>query len=237
MAKRLGDSEWNIIFHLYSAYLYLKSENHEQALQALKECEKLLSSASSVVSLLGRRTALALYIKGCTYIETKSIDEAQKAADELKELIEKGTYRKLMRFHQHLMGLIELERKNFSAAIEYFKKALSLLPSQYYERRVLKHHEHALFIEPLALAYYKAGDLEKAQEEYEKISSLTIGRIYWGDIYAKSFYMLGKIFEQKSWKGKAIEHYAKFLDLWKDADSGMTKLDDAKARLAALQGQ
>jgi len=31
-------------------------------------------------------------------------------------------------------------------------------------------------------------------------------------IYAKSFHMLGKIFEQKGWKGKAIEHYEKFLD-------------------------
>ncbi len=56
-----------------------------------------------------------------------------------------------------------------------------------------------------------------------------------GDIYTKSFYMLGKIYEQKGWKGKAIENYEKFLDLWKDADPGIAELEDARKRLAELQ--
>ncbi len=85
------------------------------------------------------------------------------------------------------------------------------------------------------MAYYKMGDLDKAQEEYEKITSLTTGRIYYGDIYAKSFYMLGKICEEKEWKGKAIEHYEKFLSLWKDADPGLPEVDYAKKRLAGLK--
>lgn len=47
--------------------------------------------------------------------------------------------------------------------------------------------------------------------------------------------MLGKICEQKGWKGKAIENYEKFITLWKDADPGLPEVDDAKQRLAALQ--
>ena len=46
--------------------------------------------------------------------------------------------------------------------------------------------------------------------------------------------MLGKIFEQKDWKGKAIEHYEKFLSLWKDADPGIAEVEDARKRLAGL---
>ncbi|MGB3863456.1 MAG: hypothetical protein WBE11_02910 [Candidatus Aminicenantaceae bacterium] len=38
----------------------------------------------------------------------------------------------------------------------------------------------------------------------------------YGQIYAKSFYMLGKMDEDLG--AKAIEHYEKFLDLWKDDD-------------------
>ena len=46
--------------------------------------------------------------------------------------------------------------------------------------------------------------------------------------------MLGKIYEEKGWNGKAIEHYEKFLDLWKDADPGIAEVDDARRRLAGL---
>jgi len=47
---------------------------------------------------------------------------------------------------------------------------------------------------------------------------------------------LAKLYEEKGWKGKAIEHYEKFLSLWKDADPGLPEVEDAKTRLAGLRG-
>jgi len=49
--------------------------------------------------------------------------------------------------------------------------------------------------------------------------------------------MLSKIHEKKGRKAKAIEHYEKFLDLWKDADPGIAEVEDAKKRLAGLKSQ
>lgn len=83
----------------------------------------------------------------------------------------------------------------------------------------------------IALANYEQGELEKAREEYERINSLTSGRLGCGDIYAKSFYMLGKIYEEQDNKVKAIENYEKFLSLWKDADPGLPEVRDARKGL------
>jgi len=37
-------------------------------------------------------------------------------------------------------------------------------------------------------------------------------------------------------KGKAIEQYEKFLDLWKYADSGLHEVEDARTRLSKIKG-
>ncbi len=212
-------------FHWYLGYAYLKSGNPELA---LKEFEASLSGYVEAESLSAQR--FITYLKGVAYIEMKSIEQAEETAAELKTLIEEGMNRKAIRYYYHLRGRIELNKDNFVKAVENFQKAISLLPFQSH----LTNDKHALFIEPLALAYYKQGELEKAQEEYERIISLTSGRLGYGDIYAKSFYMLGKIFEQKGQKAKAIEHYEKFLDLWKDADPGIAEVEDARKRVAGL---
>jgi tetratricopeptide (TPR) repeat protein len=93
-----------------------------------------------------------------------------------------------------------------------------------------------VFAESLGMAYSKAGELENAQKEYERITQMMIGRLEHGDIYSRSFCALGKIAEQQGDTAKAVEHYERFLTLWKNADAGIVEVEDAKKRLAGLKG-
>jgi serine/threonine protein kinase/lipopolysaccharide biosynthesis regulator YciM len=225
LIKKVGEIWWGTPFYLSLAEIYSKKGNCEDA---LKECEKAWAVAIQQ-EILGLQRPV-LFEKGIIHLKMNAVEKALQTADELKEFEEDEPNKKLIRYYYNLMGRIEFERENYDKAIRYFEDALDLLPCQ----RSLN-DDHAIFIDPLALTFYRAGDLEKAREAYERLAFLTYGRFYHGDIYAKSFYMLGKICEQMGWKGKAIESYEKFLELWKDADPGIAEIEDAKKRVVELK--
>jgi tetratricopeptide (TPR) repeat protein len=222
------DKFWKGAFHDQLAYIYLQTGNPEEALEEAERQWKIGVEYKHV----GVQT-YALDAKIAIYLNIGLLEEAQKVAGELKEVIEKSSTRKSviqrrMSRHYAVIGKIEIEKGNFEKAIVNLKEALSRdNPNPLYK--------DARCHESLALAYYKTGDLEEARENYEKITLLTYGRAENGEIYAKSFYMLGKTYEQQGQKAKAIEHYEKFFDLWKDADPGIAEVEDAKKRLAGLK--
>jgi eukaryotic-like serine/threonine-protein kinase len=197
--------------------------------KALDECQKARAAAVTLDYLAYMRNLL--YLEGRIYLEMKKVPEAEKAAEELRAVNARGMRQDIdIRIYDHLMGRIELAKKSYDKAVAYLKKAVDALPYGPLET-------DASYLDSLALAYFEAGDLAKAQTEYERITTLTTGRWNYGDIYAKSFYMLGRIFGQKGDAVKARSNYERFLDLWKDADPGLPEVDDAKKRLAGLAGR
>lgn len=191
LATELDEQTDKSRFQLKLAHIYLKIGKLEEALE---ECSKAWTEAVETEDMEAQRNVL--HFKGLTYLEMKSMSEAQRAADELKKLSGKGPNKKVIRDYHHLAGMIEFKKKNFAKAIKEFGKAISLSS--------LQSSFIALFINSSALAYYEAGDLEKAREEYERITALTYGRLYYGNIYAKSHYMLGKIYQEKGPNKKAL---------------------------------
>jgi tetratricopeptide (TPR) repeat protein len=169
-----------------------------------------------------------LEMKALIYLDQKALAEAERTAGELQALIQKGIIKNEIRHYYYLMGKIELERKNYSKAIDHFHSALALLPNHW--------ADYFLYDDSLAFAYYQTGDLEKARREYERIISALFGRMNYPDVFAKTSYMLGRVCEQQGRKVQALENYQKFLDLWKDADPGIPEVEDARKRVAGLKG-
>jgi serine/threonine protein kinase len=224
-AKELSAWSSEALMHLKLAYLEMRSGNHEEA---IKECDQ--ARALAAANEISGTERWSLLLKAMIFLEMNELEKAQQIAVELKSMIEKQMNKKLVRMSDFLSGMIELKRNNPGKAIEYSDKAVSLMPFQH-----TSNQEHALLLDCLTQAYYKSGALDKARQEYEKITSLSAGRTAWGDIYAKSFYMLGKIAEQQGDKARARENYQKFLDLWKNADPGLPEVEDARKRLAELK--
>ena len=141
-----------------------------------------------------------------------------------------------MRYYYHLIGKIEFEKGDLSKAIGNFHKAIAHLPFQHYEWHFPLPMAHALFLDSLAEAYYRSGDLELALEEYEKVTQLTVGKLWYGDKYRNALFMLGKIFEQKGQKEEAIKFYEKFIKILENADHLDPKVNEAQKRIFALKG-
>jgi hypothetical protein len=85
---------------------------------------------------------------------------------------------------------------------------------------------------------------------YEKVTLPAVNWISYGDMYARSFLKMAKIYDSEAAsretpsdqakvnKIKAIENYRKFLSLWGNADSIFAaEVTDAKERLASLESE
>jgi tetratricopeptide (TPR) repeat protein len=89
----------------------------------------------------------------------------------------------------------------------------------------------------LARAYRQNGEIDQAIAEYERLTTFDPQRKERHLIHPKYYYRIAELYEQKGMKGKAIEHYQKFLNLWKNADPDILEVIEAKKRLSELQNE
>jgi tetratricopeptide (TPR) repeat protein/tRNA A-37 threonylcarbamoyl transferase component Bud32/TolB-like protein len=88
----------------------------------------------------------------------------------------------------------------------------------------------------LARVHLEMNQWDDAIHEFEKALSIYgTMRVIFVFEAVKTHYYLGIAYEQNGQAEKAAAQYETFLDIWRNADSGIDELEDAKQRLAALR--
>jgi serine/threonine protein kinase/tetratricopeptide (TPR) repeat protein len=221
-------SKWiydELEFRLFSVHSELQRGRFSGVIEALKPVMEICQKISAK-----NTPKFALLLSGLAYLGMGQIEEAKKAGQELRRLVEVGSCPKHMRYYDLLSGGISMAENNPEEAYRYYKEAISLLPAQREDS-----DEHAFYYDALAAAYYRNEDFPRAHEVYKTITSLTTGRLRWGDIYARALYRLGKTSQNMGKDGEASLYYEDFLKLWEDADRGKPEVADARAQLAILR--
>jgi len=227
LAEMLGENRWLSWFILQSAALSARKGALDEAVEG---CERaLILAEESDMPPVHRE---ALHLKGLALAMQGSAEEADRLAAGLAALIEKGMNKKEMRLYYHLKGLIALQRKDYQAAVGSVQKAVSLLPSPNSDQ-----DSHAMFYDLLASAFFASGDSRAARDLYARISALTAGRLYAGDIYARSFYLVAKIDQDMKELEQAAENYERFIALWGGTDPAPPEIADARRQLSIIRNK
>ena len=178
---------------------------------------------------------------GLVELKQGRIDSAKSRLDEMKSIIPKldPFDNDLMTYWQdYLAGEVFLAEESFDKAISILEKSTPLQEPILW-RSFIRNPFYNIVNqkEILARVYLQNGELDKAIAEYERLITFDPNSKSKHLVNPRNYYRLAKLYEQKGWKGKAIENYQKFLSLWKDADPGIAEVEDAKERLAGLKSE
>jgi len=156
---------------------------------------------------------------------------AQDYAANIKKFIQDKNYDMLnMDYYFLLNAEIHVAQGNGQAAMDSLKQV---------SYRARDYSARYMTLMPASLALL--GEEEKAIDSYMlSLNEVSRSKTNMGDLFhfflgsSRVDYYVAKVYEVQGNAPKAIEHYEKFLKLWKDADPGIVEVEDAKKRLAAL---
>jgi tetratricopeptide (TPR) repeat protein len=228
LARKSGDDELLDYIHLRRGRLTRARDASERVLRSNHEPHRI------------SRELVSLYLKGEIEALGGNIQAARECSARLRENGQIGLEKAHDRAAHCLGGLIGAAEGRRDQAIEEFEVAVELLPRDlpYLDDDPYLYgamaNLHATILYAAAQAHEKFNNIAAARERYLKLIGLHGGRLQYPDLYALSQFGLGRLAEDAGDIDEARGRYVTFLDLWKNADPGLSEVEDARMRLAAL---
>jgi len=181
-----------------------------------------------------------IYLIDLGFLDLKQgqIDRAKARADQIASILPEISFENKDHFqylHDLFQGEISLAEGSVQQAIAFGEKTAGTIFHIVTSSSEAIVYNMPFFKDVLARAYVENGELDRAIAAYEKLITFDPqqkGRFL---IHPMYHYRLANLYQEKDWKGKAIEQYEIFLNLWKDADPDISEVEDAKERLAGLK--
>jgi len=141
--------------------------------------------------------------RGLVFLEQHNYDRALNEAEKMKALIDRYGLQGYQCSYNNLLGRTAMEQGLYDEAIMYFKDSMLL--------------DEASCRYPLATAYFKKGD-------YQKAIDLCNEFFKYNENHSLAHLLLAQIYEKQGKNELAKDEYKKFLNVWKDADEGLPEL-------------
>jgi len=236
-ARAAKNSWWEALVSSSNGRILGDRGHLERARKAFADCAALAKNAypmnadyyDAFFGLMQAR----LYLKeGQTKPVEVALTVAQSTLPKLKGIYK--TWLEFLRFQVY--GELLLAQGKTEEAIRHLASPVEM-PSQQISGGMIASATFMFPRDVLAKAYVQKGDLDAAIQEYERITTFDAASRERRLINPLDRYELGKLYEKKGLKEKAVEQYEKFLSLWKNADADRPESKDARARLARLRRQ
>ncbi|MBY0496206.1 MAG: protein kinase [Cyanobacteria bacterium] len=128
-------------------------------------------------------------------------------------------------------GLAALVRGEPQAAIKPLEDAQAALTPR--TGALFGNPQHVLIWSALGQAYFESGRADDALPWLEKAAAAGLERISNPIPFVRSFYYLGRIYEQQGNAPKAREAYRRFVGYWKDGDLDRDRVHEAQRKISS----
>ncbi len=204
-------------------YIYLTSGLYEKVNSELKDLivEKGFPFTDLII------TSFQAYSE----LNKKNLIKAGNLIKKIEKLVKITFFKKLSRrILFQLKAEFHEKKGEFDRADEFFKRSLE-------NQGKLFDEFSANYFYKAAMYYFRTKQFKEAEKQFYNIHKLTLGRFYRGDLYAKSYYYLGKIYLKLGQSKKSIKFLKEFLEMWKDGDPEITAklIQDTRHQLSQLE--
>ena len=161
------------------------------------------------------------------YARAGRVEEARRVMAEYERVVPAGLRRSNPFRHipEGDIALAEGRLQDALASYEAWAEELGCGPCSLFDR---------------AVVHDRAGQADSAFSYYERYVTTPGSRRIYGDAYqlARAYKRLGELYEGRSDRAKALDHYGRFADLWRDADPELQPVVmDVRGRIARLAGE